>query len=266
MMQGRPVEPVSQDADRNQVLAQYRQLLAGDLQFLASLHEREFEPGEIEELSAHPIADRFNIQFETKRAEQCLKIVDEGMVRLKKVGAELAADELAADYADIYLTHKCRAAPSESVWLDEDGLERQQPMFEVRKWYEDFGVSAPNWRVRPDDHIVLQLEFAAHLLAQEQSGAEPVRQAARFLDEHLLVWVDLFAGRVAERCATPFYAGVATLTAAYLDAARNLMAELVDFARPPPDERRKAGGPIALEVKAAAEESPAYVPSVAPGW
>ena len=243
-----------------------RQVMAEDLSFLASLHEREFEADELRELAAHPVSDRLNILFQTERFTQCLGLIEEGLARLREVDCHVFADELASDYADIYLTHKCRAAPSESVWLDEDGLERQQPMFEVRKWYEEFGVRAPDWRTRPDDHIALQLQFAAHLLALEEPGEEPLRLAGRFLDEHLLVWVDLFASRVAERCGTAFYAGVATLTAAYLDAARDFIAGYADCERPAPEDRRKAVGPIAQEMEPAAEDGQAYVPGAAPGW
>ncbi|MCP4408576.1 MAG: hypothetical protein GY807_12585 [Gammaproteobacteria bacterium] len=241
-------------------------VLAEDLLFLASLHEREFEADELRELAAHPMTDRLNILFQTERFAQSLKLADDGLARLRETEIEVFTDQLAADYSDIYLTHKCRAAPTESVWLDEDGLERQQPMFEVRRWYEDFGVSAPNWRTRPDDHIALQLQFVAHLLMLEEPGIEPPRLAGCFLDEHLLVWVDLFASRVAERCSTTFYAGVATLTAAYVDAARELIAGFPECERPAPERRRKAAGPIAQEIEPTAEDGQAYMPGAAPGW
>jgi len=39
--------------------------------------------------------------------------------------------QLAADFAAIYLNHSIQASPCESVWLDEEGLMRQQPMFKV---------------------------------------------------------------------------------------------------------------------------------------
>ena len=40
-------------------------------------------------------------------------------------------DELAADFAAIYLTHGLSASPYESVWLDEEGLAMQGPMFQT---------------------------------------------------------------------------------------------------------------------------------------
>ena len=57
-------------------------------------------------------------------------------------------DEMAADFADAYLTHGFRAAPTGSVWMTEDHLERQQPMFAVRDWYAHYGLTVPDWRLR----------------------------------------------------------------------------------------------------------------------
>jgi len=54
---------------------------------------------------------------------------------------------------------------------------------------------------------VLQLQFLAHLFSLDDQQ-ETLREAARFLDEHPLRWVEQFARRVAARCQTPFYAGL----------------------------------------------------------
>ena len=51
-------------------------------------------------------------------------------------------DDLAADYAAIYLTYALRASPCESVWLDEDHLVMQGPTFAVREFYKRHGYEA----------------------------------------------------------------------------------------------------------------------------
>jgi putative dimethyl sulfoxide reductase chaperone len=66
-------------------------------------------------------------------------------------------NELAADYAAIYLNNSLGAWPCESVWLDDDHLACQQPMFELRKIYAAAGFKVADWRNRFDDHLVLQL-------------------------------------------------------------------------------------------------------------
>lgn len=118
-----------------------------------------------------------------------------------------ADDELAADYADIYLTHALKASPYESVWRDEDHLMMQGPTFAVRAVYRRHGMAVPGRRGMPDDHLAHELAFIAHLLDQGDAAA-----ARQFLDEHLLTWLPAFAGRVAQRARTTVYAGLATLT------------------------------------------------------
>jgi TorA maturation chaperone TorD len=88
-------------------------------------------------------------------------------------------DDLAADYAGIYLTHAMRAAPYESVWRDEDQLMMQAPTFAVREFYTRHGMVVQNWRHQPDDHLCARtaLPGAAMLERGER------REAARFVCE-----------------------------------------------------------------------------------
>jgi TorA maturation chaperone TorD len=118
-------------------------------------------------------------------------------------------DDLAADFAAIYLTHALRASPHESVWRDEDHLMLQEPTFAVRAFYRRHGVQAADWRQRADDHLATELEFIALLLERGE-----LREAARFLKTHLMTWLPAFAARVSQRAATPFYAALAGLTLA----------------------------------------------------
>jgi TorA maturation chaperone TorD len=169
-------------------------------------------------------------------------------------------DALSVDFADIYLTYGLRAAPCESVWLDEDNLVMQEPMFEVRELYQRHGLSVPDWRRRPDDHLVHELQFLAHLVGPGSEGT--LSEAAAFLDEHLLLWLPDFAARVVQRCATPLYAGIAALTAAYVDELRDLLAQILEAPRPTPEEREARRKPRASPELLAS----AFVPGSAPTW
>jgi TorA maturation chaperone TorD len=175
---------------------------------------------------------------------------------------EAFLDELAVDYADIYLTYRLRAAPTESVWRDEENLERQRPMFEVRAAYRLRRLKVQDWHKRPDDHLVTQLHYIAHLIG-ECRDERALREAARFLDGHLLKWIDSFAARVAQRCRTPFYAALSLLTAGYLNELRDLLADLVGIPRPTGDElAKKEVDPEFEELKV----MPANTPAVGPSW
>ncbi len=94
--------------------------------------------------------------------------------------SEANLDDLAADFAAIYLTHGYRVSPNESVWRDEEGLERQGPMFSVRAWYKHHNLQTPDWRIRADDHLVNELQFLA-MLSQRAADFDQLREAARFL-------------------------------------------------------------------------------------
>ena len=71
----------------------------------------------------------------------------------------ISLDELAADYAAIYLNNHWGASPYESVWLSDDHLACAAPMFELREIYAVAGFRAADWRRRFDDHLVLQLQY-----------------------------------------------------------------------------------------------------------
>ncbi len=148
------------------------------------------------------------------------------------------------------------------MWLDEDSLALQEPMFRVRDWYRRYGLAVTDWRKRSDDHLVYQLRFLAQMLDGEE-GPAVFEEVARFMDEHLLRWIDGFAERVAARCATRLYAGLALLTAAYLDELRGLLAELAGEPRPTAEEVEARFAPARAMPR---EVEGPFVPGVAPSW
>ena len=129
------------------------------------------------------------------------------------------------EYANIYLTYVYRASPCESPWLDDDNLERQEPMLAVRAAYRTHGLAVAARGVRPDDHLSFQLIFVAHLLDHHEDAAD-LTVIADFLDQHPLRWIKDFAQRISQRSPVPFYVGLAVLTAAYLEELRWVLAEL----------------------------------------
>jgi TorA maturation chaperone TorD len=254
-------------SEERKAIALFREAVAEDLLALAVLHDRELDAERIEQLRATGFPGGLGLVLESAGALEAIDMMQAAVALLPQSGDSRGLDDLAADYADIYLTYKLRASPCESVWLDEDGLTLQQPMFEIRDWYRRHDLSAENWRERSDDHLVLQLQFIAHLLGSRQE--EGMGEAARFLDKHLLRWIFDFASRVSTRCATPFYAGLAALTAAYADELRDLLAGILGEPRPDPEliqedmlERREASGNAA-----GAPDIPVVsIPATTPSW
>jgi putative dimethyl sulfoxide reductase chaperone len=138
-----------------------------------------------------------------------------GLAVCHRQDAQACNDELAADYAAIYLTHALRASPCESVWRDEDHLMRQGPTFAVRETYRRHGLAVQDPRGLADDHLSHELDFVAELLARGECAA-----AQAFLDEHLLAWGPDCLAELAAAAATDYYQGMALLGLGTLAQAR----------------------------------------------
>lgn len=243
-------------------LRRFADTVSEDLRVLAALHESELTEEVITSLKNSEFPVGMGLLLTSDKGTKAGKLMQEGVAAIPDDLPQKTLDLLAADFADIYLTHGIQASPCESVWIDEEGLMMQEPMFQVRAWYEKYALAAEDWRQRSDDHLVYQIQFLSYLLSRDNL-LESLADGAIFLDEHLLRWIDEFAVRVATRCGTPFYAGLAVLTAAYLDELRDLVAEVLGEPRPTRDEiekRMKSGHGNA------AEEAAPYVPGVAPSW
>lgn len=230
-----PPDPVGPAMDP--ALADLRAEIAADLRLLAFLHGQEPAAASLDQLRQAPFQEFLGLQLRSEAADAALALLDRALGKMPAVVDAATCDALAVDYADIYLSYRYRVSPCESVWFDDDGLERQGAMFAVRQWYHRFGLGSADWGCRPEDHLVLELEFLAHLIAREDV-ADSLAEATRFMDAHLLRWTGTFAGQTAQRCATPYFAGLALVTAAYLDELREILLRITDEPRlsvPEPD-------------------------------
>lgn len=243
------------------VMAEARDALtamADDLAFLARLHDRELDRATLDQLAAAPPDSWLSLHLTSEEARVGYQLLSGFLADddAKPDGRLAMAEALAADYADLYLTFGKRLSPTESFWLTEDHIERQEPMFEVRRWYRHHGLSASNWRLRPDDHLVHQLELIAHLLAQGQAIA--ALDAGRFMDRHLLRWSKSFLGGMAQQAATPFYAGLGLVTEAALQTVRTVLEEVTGETRIQSEPEPAGQDELSAEA--------AFVPGQAPSW
>jgi putative dimethyl sulfoxide reductase chaperone len=208
-----------------------RGALADDLAGLIRLHERELDAGALDELAACGFPDNLALLPDAEVGKAMRQAVAEALAALRceadGVGADAGGgmrvlEVLAADYAAIYLNNALRASPYESVWLHEEHLACQQPMFELRDVYAKAGLRVDDWRKRYDDHFVLQFQFLAERLRQSDSQV-PLAELGAFLDEHVGYWFPDFAARVAQGADTPVYAALAVVTAGWLSQLRELI-------------------------------------------
>lgn len=232
--------------------------LAEDAEALAALHDRELTAETIAALREVGFPGNLGLLPKGEQAQQTWRM----MAAALPLEADPAAlDRLAVDYAAIYLTGAYGASPCESVWLDDDHLACQGPMFALRELYAAAGLAAADWRKRPDDHLVLQLLYLAHVLRRAEEP-DALRRLVVMMDEHLLRWLPDFAERVSARCEQPFFAVLAGLTFLWCEQLRDLLAECLAEPRPAREAIEARHGP-----QQQAETIPlAYLPGAAPSW
>ena len=201
--------------------------LADDLEQLIRLHDRELDAETLAALRSADFPHGLALPPAGEASHQAYANMAAALAE------PTSLDELAADYAAIYLNNSLGASPYESVWLSDDHLACAAPMFELRELYAAAGLQATDWRRRFDDHVVLQLHYLRQVFL---APSFPADDTARFIDEHLGYWFPDFAQRVSLFCATPFYAAVAELTHVWLLRLRGLLGEIYDLPIPSRDE------------------------------
>lgn len=229
------VENKQHQATQNVAIQTLCDFVATDLAMLATLHDKEPDARLLNALRKADFPHGLGLTLVGKSGLQSVDFMQRVVANLPTAFDSDTLNELAADYAGIYLNYAIHASAEESVWIDEENLACQGSMFQVRSWYEQYGLGVENWRLRPDDHLVLQLQFLSHLFAHTPTLAG-LQEAARFMDEHLLRWLMSFAERVAARCSTAYFAAVAMLTGAYCEELRDLLAGVLAEPRPSADE------------------------------
>lgn len=244
----------------NPLLDEFCLAAAHDLTLLATLHDQELSPKLAAELRAIEFPKSLGIRLNGEKAHSVVTMLRDEINHWPGDFPQSLNDNLAADYASIYLNNYCSASPQESVWTDEDGLAWQNSMFQVREIYQTFELEVENWRVRSDDHLVTELQFLAYLFSLK-NAVDHFELAAQFMDEHLLRWLNKFAERVAQRCETPFYAGLALLTDFYCDALRDLLSEILGQPRPSPEDIQRR-----MRVEKAEAVPVKFVPGAQASW
>jgi len=244
-------------------IAEIADIIAEDAESLAVLHDRELTADLLVALREADFPACLGLMPATAVAVEAWRAMAEGMARLPAHPDASALDHLAAEYAAIYLTGAYGASPHESVWTDDDHLTCQAAMFQWRDIHAGAGLVTPDWRQRPDDHLVLQLLHLAHA-ARRAATADSWRRLATILDEHTLRWVPDFAARVAVRTESPFYAGLAVLTAAWLDTVRDLIARHLNEPRPTREDIEARLRPATARIEA---QPIAFMPGAqGPSW
>lgn len=129
-----------------------------------------------------------------------------------------------SDYASLFLGPGApEAAPWESSYVAVDGLVMGRSTLAVRESYSNAGFSALNKNRVPDDHVATELSFLGELCLIQNTE----RDQARFLDDHLLAWVESFSSLIDKSLPESAYADAAAFAVAFLKQDRLLIDELI---------------------------------------
>lgn len=123
-------------------------------------------------------------------------------------------------------------------------FQRSNAQADVAGFYRAFGLQAASRHPERPDHIVLELEFMARLIALEHAAHEEAandrveicRNAqTRFLREHLAWWTPAFCRLVGLQSPGSFYAAACEFLASLIPADRGLLSLPTPSGDPTPD-------------------------------
>ena len=177
----------------------------GFLELLGQAHTRE----ELE-LIDHELNREIVSAYESVRAI-AEGDTEEALVRIRR------------DYVEIFVgPGTLKARPWETIHLNEAKALFQPELLPIRDAYRQAGFLPARYPHVQDDFIGLELDFMAKLAqaaldawqaGDEACANERLEQSRRFLNEHLLRWIDSLADAIAREYGDGFFACFARLAA-----------------------------------------------------
>lgn len=134
-------------------------------------------------------------------------------------------EELAVEYAALFLGPGGHISPHESVQIEEHGGYWGDATTAMHRFITETGIEFDSDYNGIPDHISVELEFMGELARRESLAWQQQNTAAAgnclayqrdFLDEHLRLWVDKFCTRVVETAELSLYRDVAQVTAEFV--------------------------------------------------
>ncbi|MBY7142063.1 molecular chaperone TorD family protein [Virgibacillus sp. NKC19-3] len=118
------------------------------------------------------------------------------------------------------------APPWESVYVTKDRTMFAEPVFQMRKQWESFGMEIVNKHRVPEDHISIELEFMCYLidftrealrLSNKENFVRGIYTQFWLLKDHLNHWVKPFTRDILSSDTSDFYKGVAKLLQLFVE-------------------------------------------------
>lgn len=179
--------------------------------------------------------------FSTIAPEEAAAVCDLLAAADDEAALDELCHELLEDYTYLFrMVGQSRTSPYESVYRTDDHTLFGPTTLEVREAYRRHGFELATDHNEPDDHIALELEFLARLLAMaiETEDASHLATARAFASEHTLVFSPILLRNIAGQAHTDYYRSIARIASRTLDALSELLdAHAVESVPDPLDAR-----------------------------
>ena len=139
-------------------------------------------------------------------------------------------EDLAVEYARLFLGPGKHISPHESVHHEKEGVQSGQLWgeltAEVKRIIESSGLEYKSEFTGMPDHISVELEFMQHVVQREAQAWEAdddktallcLKNEKKFVDEHLFRWIPDFCEKVIKGAESPFYREMARLTHSFIE-------------------------------------------------
>lgn len=183
--------------------------------------------------------DLFPFKEESAGIQEGIQDIKEYLSNHDVVNIERHFDELHWDFTRMFIgPFKLPAPPWESTFVRKDGLLFQGTTMNVRHYYDKYSFVVSDFNIEADDHIGLELDFVYHLnelCLQISEGNDEkdlkrlkqlIKDQDKFIQEHLLKFVEPFSQSVVKEADTQFFAGLAKVLQHYLFMDSQVLQEL----------------------------------------
>ena len=153
---------------------------------------------------------------------------------------EQLIEDLAVEYARLFLGPDKHISPHESVHHDRDGGDWGalwgKSTVEVKKFIESAGLEYITEYSGMPDHISVELEFMQQVTSREAQAWESndsegalycLKMEKKFLDDHIMKWIPLFCDKIIDAAELSFYSEIAKLTKSFLEIDIDEIAQTI---------------------------------------
>ena len=160
----------------------------------------------------------------------------ENLHEQKKLLGSWDIGRVAQEYTNLFIGPMNVIAPQyESIYVSSRRVMFQESTLEVRRFFSDEGYVFTGYPKEPDDSLTAELDFIRQLSSRLSQSVENndwpegirlIDVQARFLEQHLLVWIEAFSKAIREAKASVYYTALAAITAAFLKVDHKVLGEI----------------------------------------